>query len=173
MASHWHQGRKPGKLTRSTIQGHFLGVRNLWDPVIHAVMTVDVPSSEEGLPLPSGVWALSQSGFQEVFPEVRLYNGHLWMSHLPLPLCSSTQPGTWHALREAVLSGFAKQESGLVSGLLGTIHSLTSLVCSDWPISLNLLGIRSESSLGLTSIPSWGWDATPCAPKMRLGSWTG
>ena len=120
-----------------------------------------------------GVGALSQSGFWEISPEVRLYNGHLWMSHLPLPLCSSTQPGTRHALREAVLSGFAKRESGLVSGPLGTVHSLTSLVYSDWPISLNLLGIRSESSLGLTSIPSWGWDATPCAPKMRLGSWTG
>lgn len=119
-------------------------------------MCLDV-SSEEGLPPRSGgsaVRALSQSGFREAFPEVRLYNGHLWLSHLPLPLCSSTQPGTQHALREAVLSGFAKWESGLVSGPLGTVRSLTSLVYSDWPISLNLLGIRSESSLGLTTFPA-------------------
>lgn len=46
MASHWHQSQKPGKLTQSTIQGHRPGVRNLWDPVIHAVMTVDVPRCE-------------------------------------------------------------------------------------------------------------------------------
>lgn len=46
MASHLASEPEAGKLTQSTIQGHRPGVRNLWDPVIHAVMTVDVPRCE-------------------------------------------------------------------------------------------------------------------------------
>lgn len=83
-------------------------------------MCLDV-SSEEGLLPDLGIWvrALSQSSFPGGLPKVRLYNGHLWGESLASALCSSTQPGTQYALRETVLSGFAKWESGLVSGPWG------------------------------------------------------
>lgn len=77
----------------------------------------------------------------------------------PCPSAPLLQREGWHpyALRDTVLSGFAKQHPGLGSwpGLqapggarpVGTIDSLASLVFSNWPISKHVLGTSLGSDL--------------------------